>query len=125
MTRRDAIARIIDRDAFSLPPGAVEGPGWELRRGHALKKALLIMALHVPTHQHVKRGSFYEYLGEAEMQIAVGETYFTQQDNDPRFTNNRRSISEGDKLTIYRAEDGRLWARFPDEFNDGRFHEVK
>lgn len=54
-------------------------------------------------YQHKKRGSVYEVLGEAELQCAV------------------MSPIEGDLLTIYRGTDGKWWARFRDEFYDGRF----
>lgn len=65
---------------------------------------------------HVKRGTTYDVIGEAEMQIAK-PTGYTDRDKGYRF------IMEGDNLTIYKGEDGKLWARFPDEFNDGRFKE--
>lgn len=56
--------------------------------------------------RHVKRGTLYEILGEAEGQLAQPVA----------------AVREGTKLTIYRSlTDGRLWWRFPDEFADGRF----
>lgn len=64
--------------------------------------------------RHVKRGSTYHVLGDAEVQISVTRP----QDHGGRL------IEEGDKLTVYRAADGTLWARFPDEFEDGRFEAV-
>lgn len=61
--------------------------------------------------RHKKRGTTYTVLGEAEVQISTAST--------------ARLLNEGDKLTIYRCEhDGKLWARFPDEFNGGRFEEL-
>ncbi|MDB5971266.1 MAG: hypothetical protein JWQ90_3716 [Hydrocarboniphaga sp.] len=55
-----------------------------------------------PTHRHLKRGSVYAELGRGEVQSS-------------------REIVEGDQLVIYRAENGSLWARPPEEFDDGRF----
>ncbi len=60
----------------------------------------------VPTHRHAKRGSTYRVLGEATAQ---------GNPDDPWL------FSDGDKLTVYQAEDGRLWVRYTEEFNDGRF----
>lgn len=65
--------------------------------------------------RHKKRGSTYEVLGEAELQISVK----LPQDHGGRLA------EEGDRITVYRGEDGRLWARFTDEFEDGRFEEIK
>lgn len=58
--------------------------------------------------RHIKRGSTYRVLGEAEAQVA----------------HDFRPLRDGDKLTVYQAEDGRLWARFVDEFHDGRFEDA-
>jgi len=55
-----------------------------------------------PTHRHVKRGSTYQVIGEAELQAT-----------DP--------VCEGTVLTVYKAEDGKLWVRPTYEFKDGRF----
>ena len=56
-------------------------------------------------YKHKKRGTTYAVIGVAEVQTA-----------------NR--IYEGDRLTVYRGQDGRLWARPEAEFNDGRFEAV-
>lgn len=63
---------------------------------------------------HHKRGSSYDVLGDGEVQISNPPAFF--QDGT-----HGRCLREGDKLTIYRAKDGRLFLRDPDEFNDGRF----
>ncbi|QPC87078.1 hypothetical protein GA830_10260 [Mesorhizobium sp. NBSH29] len=55
-----------------------------------------------PTHQHVKRGSTYRIEGYASLQTTS-------------------PCEETAVLVIYRAKDGKLWARPHDEFNDGRF----
>jgi hypothetical protein len=65
--------------------------------------------------RHVKRGSTYLVLGEAEIQISKGKG----------LRGNFAQIKEGDRLVIYQGEDGKLWARFPDDFKDGRFEEFK
>lgn len=53
--------------------------------------------------RHVARGSFYDIVAEgAELQTAA-------------------PIAEGEKLTIYRGDDGHIWARPDSEFRDGRF----
>lgn len=66
-----------------------------------------------PTHQHLKRGSTYRVIGEAEAQVSVA--------GRSDFPATARLIGDGDKLTVYQGEDGKLWVRFSDEFNDGRF----
>lgn len=55
-----------------------------------------------PTHRHLKRGSEYQVLGTALLQA-----------NEP--------VGEAATLKIYRDQQGRLWARPEDEFEDGRF----
>lgn len=69
-----------------------------------------------PTHQHVKRGTTYRVIGEAEAQVSTG-----RQVPQPDGPVHVRNVQDGDKLTVYQGEDGKLWARFTDEFNDGRF----
>jgi hypothetical protein len=39
------IAKLIDRQSFELPEGAIEGRGWEVRRQWAIERAILILAL--------------------------------------------------------------------------------
>ena len=63
-------------------------------------------AVFTPTHKHVKRGTNYKVLGEGQVQT---ETL----------------LFDTDKVIIYVGEDGKLWAREPEEFNDGRFEEIK
>ncbi|EHP91888.1 hypothetical protein, partial [Methylorubrum extorquens] len=65
--------------------------------------------------RHVKRGTEYEVLGEAEAQVSKGESN--------RF-GEWRALYERDKLTVYRGSDGKLWCRFPDEMRDGRFETI-
>jgi hypothetical protein len=57
--------------------------------------------------RHVKRGTEYEVLGEAELQIAT------------------RNVFEEDRLVVYRSvADGKIWAREASEFRDGRFETI-
>lgn len=55
-----------------------------------------------PTHRHVKRGTDYEVLGRAVIQAA-------------------EPLDDEEYVIVYRGQDGQLWARCADEFNDGRF----
>ncbi|GEM_PF-3688445 len=55
-----------------------------------------------PTHRHLGRGTEYEVIGEAQVQTVTG-------------------LCDYDKVTVYRGEEGDLWVRACDEFNDGRF----
>lgn len=52
--------------------------------------------------RHTARGFVYENLGGAEVQTS-------------------HPIMEGEVLTIYRGNDGKMWARPVNEFFDGRF----
>ncbi len=56
-----------------------------------------------PTHWHVQRGTEYEVLGEGCFQASM------------------LPYADDLAVTVYRGEDGRLWARPTSEFNDGRF----
>jgi hypothetical protein len=66
--------------------------------------------------RHKKRGTTYDVLGLAEGQIATPD--ITLCGNAGRF------VTEGVELTVYRATDGKLYWRFPDEFEDGRFEDI-
>jgi hypothetical protein len=68
--------------------------------------------------RHKKRGSVYDVLGEGEVQISRGH-------GGNSLKKESRRLVEGDTLTVYQGTDGKLWLRFPDEFNDGRFEELK
>lgn len=57
--------------------------------------------------KHKKRGTTYEVLGDAELQCAADFDLF-----------------EGQRLTVYRGLDGKLWVRPTEEFHDGRFEPV-
>ena len=61
----------------------------------------------IPIFKHNKRESLYIPLGKASLQTAPN-----------------RILRDGDELNVYVGEDGKLWVRPVDEFNDGRFSEV-
>jgi len=65
--------------------------------------------------RHVKRGTEYEVLGEAEAQVAKPLLdIFTPTAYRP--------LREGNRITVYRdPKSGILYCRFTDEFRDGRF----
>jgi hypothetical protein len=56
-------------------------------------------------YRHKRRGGIYTVLGRASLQT-----------NQP--------IEDDQELVIYRAQDGRLWARPVGEFYDGRFEHI-
>lgn len=58
----------------------------------------------VPTHRHKGRGSLYQVIGAGTLQAS------DDLDDAP--------------VTIYRGEDGAVWVRPTNEFNDGRFEPV-
>jgi hypothetical protein len=55
--------------------------------------------------RHKKRGTTYVVVGTAELQMAT-------------------DLVDGAFLIIYKGDDGKLWARQEDEFEDGRFEDV-
>lgn len=67
---------------------------------------------------HRNRQSTYRVLGEARIQISVpGPDHGVVK---------ARTIVEGDSLTVYWADiDNTFHLRFPDEFEDGRFEDLK
>jgi hypothetical protein len=67
--------------------------------------------------RHLKRGTEYEVLGEAEAQVATGH----RDIDDMTYTD----IQDGSRLTVYRClKTGKLWTRLTDEFRDGRFETI-
>lgn len=57
--------------------------------------------------RHKKRGTIYNIVGIAELQVSA-----------------RRRPAEGDRIVIYVGSDGKMWARSETEFLDGRFEHV-
>ncbi len=78
-----------------------------------------------PTHRHVKRGSEYMLLGIGKMQTSnwMDEqwSHEPQSGNPPQRTLDPVDMRE---VAIYRAEDGQLWVRPREEFEDGRFETI-
>lgn len=70
-----------------------------------------------PTHRHIRRGSEYQLIGVGTMQSAYWLTTGVE-----RFGGYDPGESVDDrKVAVYRAEDGTLWVRPLEEFEDGRF----
>lgn len=83
-------------------------------------------ALPLERMRHVKRGETVTILGDAEVQISNPSYVIRSVSQENSCTINTRVLHEGESLTVYRAEGtGKLWARFPDEFRDGRFTSCK
>jgi hypothetical protein len=85
--------------------------------------ATALTAAQGPIYRHLKSGTVYERLGEAEGQLAKPDFHYESMGNVPR--KGYRHVSEGTVITVYRGEGGKLWWRFPDEFDDGRFEKVE
>ena len=64
-----------------------------------------------PTHRHVKRGGEYMLLGIGKVQCDWWQ--ITSAGN--------RYPVDMHEVVIYRGEDGKLWVRPREEFEDGRF----
>lgn len=57
--------------------------------------------------RHKKRGSIYIEIGRAKLQAA-----------------DTGGMADNQPMVVYRGEDGQLWVRPEDEFEDGRFERV-
>jgi hypothetical protein len=68
-----------------------------------------------PTHRHKKRGSEYMLLGIGKMQA---ERWYL-----PGAMEAGPSV-DMEEVVIYRGEDGKLWVRPREEFEDGRFEDL-
>lgn len=76
-----------------------------------------IRALFRPTHKHVKRGGEYVLIGFGKMQA---EDWVTEHGRDGC------RLVDMLEVAIYRCvEDGTLWVRPKEEFNDGRFLDLR
>eukprot|EP00918_Siedleckia_nematoides_P036361 GHVU01079058.1.p1 GENE.GHVU01079058.1~~GHVU01079058.1.p1 ORF type:complete len:311 (-),score=46.14 GHVU01079058.1:287-1219(-) len=129
----DAVERVIKRivqriDAASSQPFACEADVEEAEEIVREELAALFPAPSAPaaggwepTHRHVKRGTTYRVLGEAEAQVSTGDYRAWPKGNAEGHGPVARLVHDGVRLTVYQGEDGKLWVRFPDEFADGRF----
>jgi hypothetical protein len=110
-------------------PRTYEGPSAGQKACQAYFEGRILSALAHPvqpgwrpTHRHVKRGSEYMLLGIGKMQTSnwMDEqwSHEPQSGNPPQRTLDPVDMSE---VAVYRGEDGKLWVRPREEFEDGRF----
>lgn len=64
-----------------------------------------LVAPFSPTHRHIKRGTEYQFIDEADLQTD-------------------KPLSDYEVVSVYRGNDGRVWVRPSSEFNDGRFERL-
>jgi hypothetical protein len=75
-------------------------------------------------YKHRKRGSYYELLGHAKMQI--GEETLSGHVTTQADTLSLVAVLERKLFVVYRAvKDDSLWVRPETEFFDGRFEAVR
>ncbi len=125
---KDTIVIDLDRSDWEAILRAASESRWippEYMRNDWLADVMIFLrdggALPEKRVRHLKRGTTYGVLGEAEAQVA---TFAGGQPVSLGLTR-QRMLVEGDKLTVYRCEQtGKLYLRFPDEFEDGRFEEL-
>lgn len=60
--------------------------------------------------RHKVRGTSYTEIGRGELQMSGSA--------------DETAISEGDRMVVYRGEDGKFWVRLEREFEDGRFDKL-
>lgn len=91
-----------------LDPDAIKRDLVEAQSVISTLRAALAAAAEVgeqPRWRHLKRGTTYTEIGRAELQSAI-------------------FVREGAILVIYQGEDGKIWARWQGEFEDGRFQRL-
>lgn len=103
-------------DAMRLAFNAARGSWFDKMRA-ALAVALVGGEPATGYVRHLKRGSVYAVLGEATAQVSTGEFSRRGETGDEL----ERPLCDGEHLVVYVGTDGRLWVRFSDEMNDGRF----
>ena len=84
--------------------------GWDIIDVPDLKPILLVPfnedLSFFATHTHKKRGTSYKHIATAILQT-------------------EKPVVDNEPLELYIGEDGKYWARPTEEFNDGRFEEIK
>ena len=82
---------------------------WEVR-------SELEAALRAPSREPEGGARRFRHLARGTTYVEVGEARLQQS--------GQFGPCEGDAITVYRGEDGQLWARASSEFHDGRFEEL-
>ncbi|NSZ73912.1 DUF1653 domain-containing protein [Agrobacterium tumefaciens] len=108
MTNRDEISKGVD----DLLAGWFDGERYDVDKDDIVELVLKHSAetAPTPTHRHKNRGTEYELLGVGKMQAEKWFEYDTGASADMR------------EVAIYRSiNDGSLWVRPKEDFEDGRF----
>lgn len=109
LERLREIADRLENHSLSINDGFISDMAQELRALSHTPQTAGVPEGHVERVRHVKRGTEYEVIGEAEAQMS-------------KKFGKWRGLYKGDRITVYRCvETGELYCRFTDEFRDGRF----
>jgi len=93
----------IEPDEAQVAIGVLDWIGPQLSNALARSKAQTSTVEPPERYRHVKRGTVYEVVGRAELQV------------------NSIALADGATMVVYRGDDGKLWVRSEAEFMDGRF----